>query len=280
MGYASLAEALARGKGREIAFRCPVHDDHQASASVNPAKGLWVCYACGARGTTEGVWEAEDTRFADDVEELLGHEQRIYSERWLDQFDAGPVHPYWLGRFAEATCRHFRLGYDHSRGAPVYPMRDNAGRVLGVVRRSLLDYGPKYLYPRGVNKSQLLFNYSPAQVRRVDLVEGAADAMACWEVGYGEDYAVFGLYGSMLHPAQIALLHRTGATQIGLLLDNDDAGRKAISGHVQDGRWVPGIGERLIAEGFDVLVPDWSLVHAKDVAELPLPTRRTLLDSV
>jgi|DEB0MinimDraft_10_1074344.scaffolds.fasta_scaffold01950_13 hypothetical protein len=29
---------------------CPVHDDRTPSASVNRAKGLWHCHACGAGG--------------------------------------------------------------------------------------------------------------------------------------------------------------------------------------------------------------------------------------
>jgi len=273
--FRTLADALARGHGREVPFLCPSHDDRSASASVNKAKGVWVCYACGAHGTTDQVWEGDEALFAADVEELLGHEPRIYSERWLDQFDAGPVHPYWLGRFSEQACREFRLGYDHGRGAPVYPMRDNAGRVLGVVRRSLLDHGPKYLYPRGVNKSALLFGYTPEYRERVTLVEGAMDKVACWEVGH----FALGLYGSLLHPLQVALLHRINPRVICLALDNDRAGQDAIYGATKDGRHVPGIGERLEAEGFEVVVPDWDAVSAKDVAELDLTTRRTLLDS-
>ena len=34
----------------EHPFRCPVHDDRVASASVNRRKGVWNCHACGAGG--------------------------------------------------------------------------------------------------------------------------------------------------------------------------------------------------------------------------------------
>ena len=275
MAFRTLAEAIARGKGRERPFRCPVHDDHQASASVNVAKGLWVCYACGAKGTTAGVVEQEDERFAADIEEMLGFEQRIYSERWLDQFDAGPVHPYWLGRFSEAACRHFRLGFDYDTGAPVYPIRDNAGAVLGVVRRSLLQTGPKYLYPRGVVKSSLLFNYTQERVDTVALVEGAPDVVAAWEAGC----LAFGIYGALLHDDQVRLLHRASPRRVVLGLDNDDAGRRAIYGwHTKDGDPILGALRRLEIEGFDVVVPDWHGVEAKDIAEVSVATRRTLLD--
>jgi DNA primase len=33
-------------RGREIAFRCPLHDDHDPSLRVDPEKGVWFCDPC------------------------------------------------------------------------------------------------------------------------------------------------------------------------------------------------------------------------------------------
>jgi DNA primase len=33
-------------RGREIAFRCPLHDDHDPSLRVEPDKGVWFCDPC------------------------------------------------------------------------------------------------------------------------------------------------------------------------------------------------------------------------------------------
>jgi CHC2 zinc finger len=33
-------------RGREIAFRCPLHDDHNPSLRVDPDKGVWFCDPC------------------------------------------------------------------------------------------------------------------------------------------------------------------------------------------------------------------------------------------
>jgi DNA primase len=44
-----LAERLAGPgvrRGREIAFRCPLHDDHDPSLRVDPDKGVWFCDPC------------------------------------------------------------------------------------------------------------------------------------------------------------------------------------------------------------------------------------------
>lgn len=275
-GFQSIQQALARGRGRERAFRCPVHDDRHASASVNVAKGLWVCYSCGAKGTVDSVIESEGVRFGEDIEELLGHEQRVYTEPWLDQYANPklPVHPYWLSRFTEVAARRFKLGYDHDKGSPCYPIRTPNGSVLGVVRRQL-DRDPKYLYPRGVNKSSLLFGYEQGASDYVVLVEGALDAVACWEAGH----PAFGIYGSLLHEDQMALLARTGVTRVIEALDNDRPGRVAVEGRVTDeGVRLPGIRRRLEQVGYEVVSVDWSTVQAKDVAECDVDTRSKLLD--
>jgi CHC2 zinc finger len=47
------AAVMARSgkkRGREIKFRCPVHDDTHPSASYNVERAIWKCHACGAGG--------------------------------------------------------------------------------------------------------------------------------------------------------------------------------------------------------------------------------------
>ncbi len=34
----------------EISFLCPVHDNHNPSASYNVQKQVWTCFSCGAGG--------------------------------------------------------------------------------------------------------------------------------------------------------------------------------------------------------------------------------------
>ena len=47
---AALANRGAKRQGKEIHFRCPAHNDEHASADYNPAKGVWICRACGESG--------------------------------------------------------------------------------------------------------------------------------------------------------------------------------------------------------------------------------------
>lgn len=44
----------------EHPFKCPVHDDAHASASVNRDKGLWHCHACGAGGSAVNLIMARE----------------------------------------------------------------------------------------------------------------------------------------------------------------------------------------------------------------------------
>ena len=263
MSHRTLADAISRGIGTERAFLCPVHDDHSASASVNVLKGVWYCYACGASGKVDGLYEPDYEEVVREVEDLLGSERRFYPESWLDMYDS-PDDPYWLGRFAPESIARFRLGRDRARDLPVYPLRDPLGRVLGVVTRSD-GGGPRYRYPRGAKTSRLLFGYSEGVVETPVLVEGAMDAVAVWEAGY----VGLGCYGARLYPEQARLLRRLSPTRVVLAFDEDRAGRLARID-----------AERVLG---DLGIPTVSLRWddaAKDLAEMDVDTRRMLLQDV
>lgn len=225
MKFWTLHEALVYGKGVERPFLCPVHGDSRPSASVNVVKGAWYCYSCGAKGGITG----EDALIEPDYQVMRRwfdqkmEEHRVYPESWLARWDAGEVHPYWARRVGVPAARHFRLGYDAEADAGTYPLREWDGTVLGVVRRNFKDEGPKYLYPRGLDISQYLFNYSQEQRKVVFLVEGAMDAIALWNIGVH----AFAIYGSRLSETQIQLIERVDPQYIVTAFDNDDAGFRA-----------------------------------------------------
>jgi hypothetical protein len=226
----SLAEALAHGQGDERPFRCSVHDDTYASASVNVIKGLWYCYACGASGRVDGAAKVPD--YADIVAAMAGGSTPVsLPEEWLTMFDAAGPSPYWASRYTPAVAERFRCGTHPVTGNPTYPVRGPAGGLWGVVQRqggSAHDKSvPKYLYPPGVSVSTTLFNYPPLS-QRIDvvvLVEGASDVMALHKAP--RRWAVLGCYGSGLHARQRELVLALGATVVVTAFDADDAGRRA-----------------------------------------------------
>jgi hypothetical protein len=216
---------------------------------VNVIKGKWYCYTCHARGELTGEArlvepDYETTKLWLDRKLAEGE---IYPESWLNRWDAGPVHPYWLERVGEVAARTFRLGWDPIADAVTYPLRDPVGQVLGAVRRSLGSDGPKYKYPAGVDVGRLLFHYTPHHREAVVLVEGALDAIALWNVGID----AFAIYGSRLSEAQVHLIDRVDPTYVYTCYDIDDAGRLA---HLETARafrhrmvsrltWPPGWGK-------------------------------------
>lgn len=226
MSAQTLAEAIQSGRGIERPFRCHVHEDRNASASVNTVAMVWVCYACGASGRVDG------DVLVPDAEQLLEYLRgdipaRIYSETWLDSFDAFEPSPYWAKRYGNETASHFRCGTHPLTGLPTYPIRDAAGQVLGVVVRNE-DGHPKYKYPYGARTSTTFFGrIKPKPV--VILVEGASDVMALHSAGIHESWAVLGCYGAGIHHPQAEILHRLAPKLIVLAFDNDDAGRGAMT---------------------------------------------------
>jgi Toprim-like/CHC2 zinc finger len=218
----TLAEALRWGHGIERSFLCPEHGDSRPSASVNIIKRKWHCFTCHAHGDLNGearLVEPDYQKMKLWLDNKLA-EGTVYPESWLSRYDAGPVHPYWLARVGEVAARRFRLGYDAEADAVTYPLRDEAGQVLGVVRRSLGGEGPKYKYPAGIDVGRLLFNYTQDHREAVVLAEGALDAIALWNVGVD----ALAIYGSRLSVAQVRLIDKIDPEFIYTAYDMDDAG--------------------------------------------------------
>jgi hypothetical protein len=273
--------------GTEWTIMCPSpnHQDHRPSASIyvgEPTErlkggqlvwrlpGMWVCYSCGARGrvSTQGIEEYEPTtdRNLDVATQLLDEAGRTYfPESWLDLFDYyDGTHPYWLSRFSEATCWQHRLGYDFDTDCGTYPLRDNQGRVLGVVRRDFSGDRPwKYKYPTGIDIGTLMYGYSEIATygaSTIVLTEGALDAIAVQEVGYNG----LAIYGSKLRPAQETLIRKLYPDLIVTAFDNDDAGREAHESVME-------------AVGYRFTVIQAELGQYKDIAEAPPEARREIL---
>lgn len=258
----SLEDALAFGRGEERPFRCPVHGDSNASASVNVSKGVWFCHACHASG------RVDDARVPtiNELEAMMEPERAVrrYPESWLATFGIGG---YWLDRFPEWMCWFAGMGTDPWFGQGTYPVYTRSGTLAGVCRRSVLDEGPKYRYPRGWSASQQLatprkMSY-PGEI--VVLVEGYADAIALWEAGISA-YACFGAGLHLPQLEHLAILASGKAIALGF--DADEAGGLAAERT-----------EQMLDR--ECIWIDWSEAGAKDPAELDVTDRRAaVLESV
>lgn len=262
MSGVSLAEALQTGRGIERPFRCHVHDDQNASASVNIQLGVWVCYACGAAGKVDEKAKIPDEKTL--LRIIKGEEPaKTYPEAWLDMFDADHPSPYWAARFGLDTARHFRCGTHYITGDPTYPIRDRNGVVLGVVTRQ--NGTPKYKYPYGAKVSTTFFgDIRPASV--VVLVEGAGDVMALHESGIPDGWAVLGCYGAGLHAPQLQILRDLAPRLVIAAFDDDPAGHSAMRR-----------AETSLVDLAPCVSYLWGTMGANDPGDLPTDQRITAL---
>jgi DNA primase len=124
--------------------------------------------------------------------------------------------------------------YDVFRGRVMVPIRTPEGRTIAFGGRLLVgDEGPKYLNSREsklYNKSEVLYGVDQAreEIRKrkvAVLVEGYFDCIGLHQVGVKHTVA---LCSTALTPGHLALLSRLEAKELVLLLDGDEAGRKAV----------------------------------------------------
>ncbi|HEX4621335.1 MAG TPA: DNA primase, partial [Myxococcaceae bacterium] len=124
--------------------------------------------------------------------------------------------------------------YDMFRGRLFVPIRSPEGRTIAFGGRLLEgEEGPKYLNSREsklYNKSEVLFGMDLArnEIRRLKaavLVEGYFDCIGLHQVGVKHTVA---LCSTALTQGHLSLLSRSEAKELVLLLDGDEAGRKAV----------------------------------------------------
>lgn len=219
----TLEEAMTLGRGTERPFRCHMHDDSNASASVNVLKGVWFCYACRAHGSA-------DDKKAPAIADLLSMTEpekavRAHQESYLDLFDA--PQGYWSTRFPDWLVWHQRLGQDPFTGFATFPVRTSKGRLAGVGRRDNDPQAqPRYKYPSRWSASRMLHGM-PTTERGglVVLTEGAADKESLTEVGI----TAYGCYGAGIHFPQVELLLQTNPKLVLCGFDMDEAGERATA---------------------------------------------------
>jgi DNA primase len=140
-------------------------------------------------------------------------------------------HPYLAHRgICPATARLFGVGMYRGTGfltgRCVIPIRDEKSQLVAYAGRAVNGEEPKYRFPAGFRKSQVLFNLDRAMQsggRNVIVVEGLFDAMKIHQAGHP---TVVALMGSSFSQRQSELLLNHFAS-VTLMLDGDETGRRA-----------------------------------------------------
>ena len=133
-------------------------------------------------------------------------------------------------------------GHEHFNGSLIIPVFDEAGKVVEVYGRKLLDNlrtgTPKHLYLPGPHRG--VFNLQAlAASKEIILCEALIDAMTFWCAGYRNVTASFGIEG--FTDDLLAAFKRHAISRVLIAYDRDDAGERGALK----------LTERLLAEGID-----------------------------
>jgi 5S rRNA maturation endonuclease (ribonuclease M5) len=142
---------------------------------------------------------------------------------------------YYVERgFKQETLDLFDIGFCFGENRPmsgrvVVPIYDEGYNYVGCVGRSISEtIKPKWLHSKGFKKS-ILYGLNIAkkyihQSQAIILVEGQGDVWRMHEAGYKN---CVGIFGSSINEDQLLLLEQSGALNVIILTDSDEAGQKA-----------------------------------------------------
>jgi len=218
---------------------CPFHIDELPSCSINVTLGKWICFAgCGqgslvtflSRLTGQDIQKVQQNIANNEVEfDFDFFENEFPSEDELSEVEypgKRQIVPEWIfdRGFSRKTLKDWDCGMN-DYGDLIIPVYDAKQRLVGWMERRI-DATPKYMYSKGLRKSQLLFGEHKIQsTQTICITEGALDTMWLNQNGYTS----IALLGASLSYTQQNRLKALHPEEIVLCLDNDAAGQTAIN---------------------------------------------------
>jgi DNA primase catalytic core len=124
-------------------------------------------------------------------------------------------------------------GHEHFNGSLVVPVFDEAGNVVEVYGRKLLDNlrtgTPKHLYlPAREGRTRGVFNVQAlATSKEIILCEALLDALTFWCAGYRNVTAAYGIEG--FTDEHVEAFKRHGTERVLIAYDRDDAGERGAA---------------------------------------------------
>jgi DNA primase len=247
---------LRRSGRDQYRGRCPIHrGDGREAFHANLTRNIFHCFACGAGGSVlDFVAAIEACTLRDaalrlqqemDVPAAQSSAMGIDGKQLVTKKRSAPpplgfalrgvdsTHPYLAARGIERrTAEEFGAGFYSGpgllSGRVVIPIHDQCGELVAYCGRALGNSEPRYRFPAGFAKSEILFNFhrtAAAAKPAVVVVEGFFD---CFKLHQAGVRSVVALMGSALYePQQRWLLERF--QRVILMLDGDAAGRRATA---------------------------------------------------
>lgn len=247
-------------KGDFAMITCP-NDDHKNGQERNPSctvllqdrgnlkEGFVRCFACGYKasfpqfistcfnvednGEFGEQWLEDNSNFSlldglnnfkfkeftlnkkEEVEEVT-----YVSEEELESYRF--YHPYmWERKLTPEVVDKFDIGYDKENEMLTFPVYDNEGRCLFVVKRSV-NY-KHFVIPEKITKDIFGMNHITPDIKKVIVCESVINALTCWTHGK----PAIALFGTGTQH-QINVLKKSDITHYVLAFDGDISGKRAF----------------------------------------------------
>lgn len=255
----SIVGSRPMGRGKNVMVRCPIHGDRDPSLSVNRDNGLWLCFACGAKGNLLRLAEVYGVSLDGDIVNRVislnaePEETMDFSEKAKDLtanlfiYQPQVVIDYIRGRnLLPGTLRHFSMGYDPEKDAIAVPYWDG-DRVTGIKYRTA--DGKKYSQP---GSHYGIYNIDHVRQKPfVVLCEGESDTHAAWSaltrLGISgivvQEIGVGGLSGATTSSErwEVLAVDLMWAKRVVVIFDNDEPGKRGAQTAVS------AIGEKAVS---------------------------------
>lgn len=227
---------------------CPIHrGDGQGTFHANLSRNIFHCFSCGAGGSVldfvaaiercslreaalrlqqETFPAAESVRAS--ANQLVTKKRSAPAALGFTLRGIDSTHPYLEARgIGKSTAEEFGVGFYPGAGILsgrlVIPIHDRHGDLIAYCGRAVDGSEPRYRFPPGFAKSEVLFNFHRAAATpkpAVVVVEGFFDCFQLYQAGVR---SVVALMGSALYESQQRLLLERFRYLV-LMLDGDAAG--------------------------------------------------------
>lgn len=224
----------------EINIKCTsgLHEDNSPSLQYNLEKNLFHCWSCGFSGGSSKFLESIgiatklplETKQPYKIKKLKEKlKEKVFFNNFSLPKDRRPAYETFKGVSPE-TLKEFDSFYTSEHGLedyvciPVYQF----GRIRFIEGRARFpNKKPKYYrQPSNAQSSDVLFPIDKiTDKKHLILVEGIFDMLNLWSQGYTNTVCIFGT--SNFNNKKIDVLEKLGTTNVTLMMDGDDSGRRA-----------------------------------------------------
>lgn len=239
------------------------HYERRPSLGISVESGVFNCLACGFKGRIEALnaeimgmdiyesikflserydFDADGERVIEkEAKKLSDYDDKLPKKSALKEFDDEYYAPfvengcdYFEGRgYKKSILAKYQFGYDRLQKRAVFPIRNESGKIVGMVGRDVTDESKVkfmvYNYDRnleieGWDKGLVVHFSKPRKNDKVFVVESGQDVPWGDQIGMTEYTDVASILGSKITERQVEIL--SGYSEVVLGLDNDYAGEK------------------------------------------------------